>query len=240
MYRDSATATFCAPIGPDGEPIDEAIVSHKHNSHTIVPKIPQDKPEYPEEYKELNGTWLVDFPGMFESKGIELDIAIDLTLQRVLLQAKSAKVLVLVAATSLTAENTIIITKIQERIQHMFKDPEQHLTVAITKAKMAEMTYDYDEILSVAQGENDEHISFRGYQVIQVEQYDPETMIEMIDKINTMGDIKPVVKQGFFDYRKIEELFSNQKVRIADALNPQKQGVGLVNLLIEVFDRHVP
>ena len=65
-------------------------------------------------------------------------------------------------------------------------------------------------------------------------------MIEMIDKINAMGDIKPVVKQGFFDYRKIEELFSNQKVRIADALNPQKQGVGLVNLLIEVFDRHVP
>ena len=61
---------------------------------------------------------------MFESKGIELDIAIDLTLQRVLRQAKSAKILVLVAATSLTAENTIIITKIQERIQHMFQDPE--------------------------------------------------------------------------------------------------------------------
>ena len=76
----------------------------------------------------------------------------------------------------------------------MFKDPEQHLTVAITKAKMAEMTYEYDEILSVALGENDEHISFRGYQVIQVEQYDPETMIEMIDKINEMGDIKPYVK----------------------------------------------
>lgn len=104
----------------------------------------------------------------------------------------------------------------------MFKDPEQHLTVAITKAKMAEMTYEYDEILSVALGENDEHISFRGYQVIQVEQYDPETMIEMIDKINEMGDIKPYVKQGFFDYRKIEELFQNQKVRIADALDPKK------------------
>ena len=61
---------------------------------------------------------------MFESKGIELDIAIDLTLQRVLRQAKSAKILLLVAATSLTAENTIIITKIQERIKHMFQDPE--------------------------------------------------------------------------------------------------------------------
>ena len=84
VYRDSATATFMAPVGPDGEPIEEAIVSHKHNSHTIVPKIPQEKPEYPEEYAALNGTWIVDFPGMFESKGVELDIAIDLTLQRVL------------------------------------------------------------------------------------------------------------------------------------------------------------
>lgn len=48
----------------------------------------------------------------------------------------------------------------------MFKDPEKHLTVAITKAKMAEMTYDYDDILPVALGENDEHVSFRGFQVI--------------------------------------------------------------------------
>lgn len=85
VYRDSACATFMAPEGPDGEPLEEAIMSHKHNSHTIVPKIPQNKPEYPEEFKDFNGTWLVDFPGMFESKGTELDIAIDLTLQRVLL-----------------------------------------------------------------------------------------------------------------------------------------------------------
>ena len=80
FYKDVATATFMAPEGPDGEPISEAIMSHSHNSHTIVPKIPQNKPEYPEEYNALDGTWIVDFPGMFESKGLELDIAIDLTL----------------------------------------------------------------------------------------------------------------------------------------------------------------
>ena len=68
-----------APEGPDGEPIVEEIMSHSHNSHTIVPKIPQQSPDYPAEYSELNGTWIVDFPGMFESKGLELDIAIDLT-----------------------------------------------------------------------------------------------------------------------------------------------------------------
>lgn len=80
FYKDVATATFMAPEGPDGEPIVEAIMSHSHNSHTIVPKIPQEKPEYPPEFSELDGTWIVDFPGMFESKGLELDIAIDLTL----------------------------------------------------------------------------------------------------------------------------------------------------------------
>lgn len=55
-----------------------------------------------------------------------------------------------------------------------------------------------------------------------------------------MGDIKPYVKLGFFDYRKIEELFTNQKNKIADALNPKKQGVGLVNLLVDVFEKVVP
>ena len=44
----------------------------------------------------------------------------------------------------------------------------------------------------------------------------------MIDKVNSMGDIKPYVKQGFFDYRKIEEIFTNHKTRISDALNPDK------------------
>ena len=62
----------------------------------------------------------------------------------------------------------------------------------------------------------------------------------MIDKINEMGDIKPYVKLGFFDHRKIEEIFTNQKVKIADALNPKKQGVGLVNLLVSVFEKVVP
>ena len=80
VYKSAATATFMAPMGEDGEPIEGDIISHSHNSHTIVPKIPMEKAEYIEEYKGLNGCWLVDFPGMFESKGLELDIAIDLTL----------------------------------------------------------------------------------------------------------------------------------------------------------------
>lgn len=59
---------------------------------------------------------------------------------------------------------------------------------------MAEMSYDYDEILPVARGEHDEDISFRGYTVIQCEQDRPETMVDMINKINDVGDIKPFIK----------------------------------------------
>lgn len=59
--------------------------------------------------------------------------------------------------------------------------------------------------------------------------------MDMIDKINEMGDIKPFVKQGFFDHRKIEELFMGSKAKIGDALKPNMQGVGLVNLLMDVF-----
>lgn len=35
----------------------------------------------------------------------------------------------------------------------MFKDPEQHLVVGITKAEMAKMSFAYEEILPVARGE---------------------------------------------------------------------------------------
>lgn len=48
----------------------------------------------------------------------------------------------------------------------MFKDPQEHLTVAITKAKMAEMSFDYDDILPTALGEEGQHVSFKGYNVI--------------------------------------------------------------------------
>lgn len=156
------------------------------------------------------------------------------------MKAKSAKILVLVSATSLTPESSVIVTQIQERIKHMFKDPEEHLVVAITKAKMAEMSYAYDEILPVALGENDEDISFRGFKVIQVEQNDPQTIIDMIDKVNEVGDIKPFVKQGFFDYRKIEQIFFNERTKISDALDPDISGCGLVQLLAETFAKVIP
>lgn len=70
----------------DGAPIENDIISMSRNSHTLYPKIVGEIEKYPEDFKKsgLENLYLVDFPGMFESRGPELDIAMSLALQRVL------------------------------------------------------------------------------------------------------------------------------------------------------------
>ena len=62
----------------------------------------------------------------------------------------------------------------------------------------------------------------------------------MIDKVNQVGDIKPYVKQGFFDHRKIEQIFNVERAKITEALNPDKHGTGLAKLLAEIFYNVIP
>jgi len=66
-------------VDEDKNPIPNDIVSHQRNSHTLVPSL-FCGPEYPQQFEQLNGRYLIDFPGMFDSKGDEIDVAIDLTL----------------------------------------------------------------------------------------------------------------------------------------------------------------
>jgi len=55
-------------------------------------------PNYCKEFNELKGYYLIDFPGMFDSKDITNEISIDLALQRIIVEAKSTKILLLMAA----------------------------------------------------------------------------------------------------------------------------------------------
>ena len=73
---------FMAPIGPNGMPLTSETMSVGHKSHTLYPKIPFDEPRYVPEFEKagLKNTHVVDFPGMFESRGPELEITISLTL----------------------------------------------------------------------------------------------------------------------------------------------------------------
>jgi energy-coupling factor transporter ATP-binding protein EcfA2 len=80
LENNVAVANFLAPVADDGAtPLLHEIVSHERNSHTMKPKIVGDG-HYKDEFKELEGTLLIDFPGIFESKGIELEISMHLAL----------------------------------------------------------------------------------------------------------------------------------------------------------------
>ena len=103
---------------------------------------------------------MIDFPGIFESRGAELDIAIRLSLQHLLLSSKSAKVLLLVSAAVLTPDQNSIISFVRRELSLMFKEPEKHVVIGITKTRLVANTLGEDEIVSVALGENGENRSF--------------------------------------------------------------------------------
>ena len=84
----------------------------------------------------MEDTYLVDFPGMFDCKGIMLDIPMELALQRILMKAKSSKLVVLVSASVLLPDNARLIVEIKKKLEHMFQKPEDHVVIAITKAQM--------------------------------------------------------------------------------------------------------
>ena len=160
---------FMAPVLDGQQPGESNIISHQYNSHTIRPKFASDTTKFPEEFQDLDGLHLVDFPGLFETRGPEIDIAIHLTLQRILLQAKSAKVLVLIAASCLINTNNHVIDLIKHQMNLMFKDPETMIPIALTKATIVQESMDDDEIVDVALGNNGEMRNFKGYNVFRVE-----------------------------------------------------------------------
>lgn len=76
---------------------------------------------------------------------------------------------------------------------------------------MVSAQFEYDEIIDVASGENKENISFKGYEVIQVEQDDVFTLQNMIAQVNAKGCVKQHVKRGFLDPFEVVKLFEQVK-----------------------------
>lgn len=90
----------------------------------------------------------------------------------------------------------------------MFKDPQNHLVIGITKNRMVQQQFEYDEVIEVATGQNDEQISFKGFeQVIQVEQDDIFTLQSMITSVKQKGCLKNQVKRGFLDPFEVIKMF---------------------------------
>ena len=77
--QESAMGMYMAPVDPNNKymPDTNLKVSHQHNSHTFYPKVVGSPSEL---YAPYNKLCMVDFPGMFDSKGVVLDIALELSL----------------------------------------------------------------------------------------------------------------------------------------------------------------
>jgi hypothetical protein len=71
---------------------------------------------------------------------------------------------------------------------------------------------DPEDIVDIAQGEDGQNVSFRGYTVVRVSQDDPDTVQEMLDKVRQKDCISEHVKMGFFDYSDLSKMLESIKV----------------------------
>ena len=147
-----------APVGDNKQPQEGKIISYGHNSHTLKPKIISDPPKWGDLYNGLDGWHAVDFPGMFESRGPEIEAAIMLALQHILISARKAKVLVLVSASIFNSDSNQMVETINQKLKVMFKDPAKHTLIGIVKTSFEEDRIgDEEDVLALAKGEMGEN-----------------------------------------------------------------------------------
>ena len=83
QFQDAAVDEIMVPVNNNDEPLLDENISHQRNSHTLVPRLIYG-PYYSQKFEALNGHWLIDFPGMFDSKGGEMQIIIDYALKMII------------------------------------------------------------------------------------------------------------------------------------------------------------
>lgn len=135
---------------------------------------------------------MIDFPGMFDSKGAEIDVLIDLTLKWVIERAKSVKMLLVMPANCFMPNSRAIIKVVQERLSYMFTKPEECLMIGLTFIQSCANIFDEDDLMDTVQGNDDSQISFKGYKFIQIaEQDNQEKLTELTESIaNQLPDCK--------------------------------------------------
>jgi hypothetical protein len=227
LEKDMALATnvVMAPVDANGTPLVNRIISHAANSHTLKPKFVNDPPVYPDEFTGLDGWHAVDFPGMFESKGPELDTALYLALQKILLEANQAKVMVLVSAHFFVSESNHILTTINEKLNVMFKEPEKHTIIGIVKTSFVTETLgEQEDVMSCACGEDGEEISFKPWaqpfpdkknvkHIMVVEQDNQVQLQELVMAIQSLKPIRRYVKRGFLNEYEVKKMFELKETK---------------------------
>lgn len=89
----------------------------------------------------------------------------------------------------------------------MFKEPEKHLIIGIVKSRMVVDTLgDREDIMSVAMGQNNEAVSFKGFKCIFTEQDQVSDLQEMVKLIQKQECLKRYVMKGFIDYHELMQI----------------------------------
>ena len=58
----------------------------------------------------------------------------EMALQRILRNSRSARLLVLVSASILLPDSARLLSEIKNKLENMFSEPEKHVVIAVTKA----------------------------------------------------------------------------------------------------------
>ena len=69
---------------------------------------------------------------------------------------------------------------------------------------------DIEDVVSIAQGEDGQNVSFKGYTVVLISQDQTDTLEEMLEEVEKKGCIKEHIKMGFFDYSDFSSLLENE------------------------------
>ena len=118
---------------------------------------------------------------MFDSKGAEMDIAIELLLQMIIREAKCTKLALLLSASQFNSDTVKLLSIVKERLSYMFLEPEKSILVCITKLKFNMNTFSRKDLYKIAKDENQKcHTSFNGYQICLVEEDEVHSMKALI------------------------------------------------------------
>jgi len=93
----------------------------------------------------------------------------------------------------------------------MLKVPSNSVLVALSQLKLSQITLgSRKSIEKNAKGVLGDKINFKDYQICLAEQDEPDTLIQMIQKIDKTIDCKAFAKKGWVDYRRIKSIFDTK------------------------------
>lgn len=140
-----------APVSEEGKIIENELMSHRAQSHTLEPKV------LPgciyEKYNVLNGNYFIDFPGLFDTSGGAIEIAVSLLLKWIIQKARSTRLLLTMSAVTMASNQQALVTITKEKLAKMFTQPGKAMHVGLTRQNVSKEVGSAAKQLKRAKGE---------------------------------------------------------------------------------------